>query len=195
MKKIIIVIILLMVLTGCTKEPIEYAGSEYIPYEQIDFAGISINETDPDYIFLKNAEFFADRGVSYDGHTPDEIYAWRRLFEKDNALDYFYKLESEANNEGKLYALCGLYYLDYHNYPYLMEKYRLTDETVTYFSGCIWSENYSIRELIKSDEKSAVRLNDNKDTIWAWLERNGTGSFCMDFYGGSIPASVKELSE
>jgi len=187
MKRTIITILLFLLLTGCSKDQI-------IPYEQIDFAAINIDETDRDYEFLKNAPFFANGGVSYSGRIPDEIYAWGRLMKKTNALDYFYKLESEANNEGKLYALCGLYYLDNENYDYLMKKYGSTDEKVSYMSGCVRYEGYSINELIKCNGKSVVRLKNNEDTVEDWLERNKRSSFAIDFYGGSIPYLVMKYA-
>lgn len=189
MKRISILIIAwlsIFFLIACSKE--------YTPYDEIDFASIKIDETDIDYLCIKNAMFFAESGVGYAGEIPDEIYAFGRLIKKENALDYFYKLESEADNEGKLYALCGIYYLDYNNYYYLMEKYGSSEETVSYMAGCIWMEDYPINELIKRDDNGVVRLENNTDTIDKWLKRNSTTSFIEDFYGGSIPNMVMQNS-
>lgn len=149
-----------------------------------------------DYIRLKNAPFFAYGNVGYAGETPKEHYAFRRLLNKENALYYFSKLERSANNEGKLYALCGLYYLDYDSYGNLMEKYGSSDEMVRFMSGCIISDE-PISEIIKNDDRDgtpAVRLRDKEDTIEAWFGRNNfdrKNGYIVDFYGGSIPYLVK----
>ena len=119
-------------------------------HENSAYAVITIDETDQDYLTLKNARVFAVSGVSDGGKIiPEEIHAFARLFENENAVDYFYKLELEANNQGKLYALCGLFYLDYDYYMYLLyTQYCLTDEMITYAGGCILLENWPISELI-----------------------------------------------
>lgn len=189
MKKIVLVLFILF-LTGCSKA--------YVPYEKIDFTSINIDEKDSDYLCLKNAPFFAYSGVGYAGLIPEELYAFDRLMEKENALDYFHKLESEANNQGKLYALCGLYYLDYDNYAYLMEKYGASEEYVEYMEGCLWQEA-RINEIIKCEDEDGmpvVRFKDNQDTMDAWYERNApTEGYLLDFYGGSIPFFAKYCSE
>jgi len=93
-KKIIIVFIFAtFLLSGCSEN---VQTIEYIPYEQIDFDAIIIDETDPDYVLLKNAEHFAYSGVGLANQISEEIYAYVRIMEKENARDYFYKLEREA---------------------------------------------------------------------------------------------------
>ena len=191
MKKVfLLVFALLITLTAC--------ATTQTSNSKTDISLKNINEKDSDYICLKNAAFFADGGVGEAGQIPNEIFAFGRLFKKENASDYFIKLESEAGNAGKLYALCGLYYLDYSNYNYLMEKYCSDAETVTYMQGCIMSE-YKMSEIIKregADGSPVVRLKNNKDTLNAWCARNPTADgFTMDFYGGAIPYSVRNLSE
>ena len=162
-------------------------------YEDIDFSAIIIDEADPDYVLLKNAEYFAYGGIGAAGIIPEEKYAFKRIFKKENALDFFYKLEAEGNNQGKLYALCGLFYYDYGSYPYLMEKYGKSEETVEFFFGCSRGE-CPISELIKSDQRKAIRLKDNRDTISEWCRRHRTDSYFVDFYGGAIPEMVNSGS-
>ena len=152
---------------------------------------IQIDEGDPDYIYLKNAPIFASGGVGYSNENPEATDAFGRLFQKDDALNYFLKLEAVANYEGKLYALCGLFYLDYDNWGNYMKKYERITKRITYFPDTTGIENYPVNKIITSDEINVVRLEDCEDTIQAWRERNGiSGSYYLDFYGGSIPERV-----
>lgn len=186
MKKPIFIFALMfsvILIAGCAKK--------HIPYDQIDFDAIEIDETNSDYLCLKDASFFTDGYVGVAAEMPKEIYAFGRLVRYRNALDYFYKLEQEASNQGILYALCGLYYLDYDNYPFLMEKYGSYEDTVTMMFGCIQYE-WRFNDVIKID--GAVRLNNNKDTVDKWLLRNPTDDYMLDFYGGGFPNSVMELA-
>ena len=218
MKKGVLFMVLLF-LTGCsycamqtgnaperaTSESAEASHSEtdtpsesnHTPYEEVDMSSIIVDETDADYIFLRDyVEFFTYGPIGEAAVMPDGLEAFGRIFAKENALDYFYKLESEAENEGKLYALCGLYYLDYANYPYLMEKYGSSVEVVTYMAGCEIMKR-RIEELIKIGDEAdlpVVRLIDNEDTYDAWRERNpSVASYMLDFFGGGIPDSVRYM--
>ena len=152
---------------------------------------IQIDEADPDYVYLKNAPIFATNGVGYNNKSPEATYAFGRIYQREDALNYFLKLEAEANYEGKLYALCGLFYLDYENWGSYMEKYESLTKVVSYSSDTTIIENYPVNEIIKSDEINAVRLEDCNDTIQGWKQRSGVSdSYHLDFYGGSIPEVV-----
>jgi len=171
----------------------ESAAEGFTPYNEIDFLSIKIDETEPDYLCLKNAPYFAYGPVGLTSKIPAEFYAFGRLLKKENALDYFYKLEQEANNQGILYALCGIYYLDYHNYAILIEKYSASDGTITVMSAdTMWNNQYIRGFMVNA---GAVRLKNNQDTVEKWLKRNFTHSFAVDFYGGAIPCLIKEYSE
>jgi len=110
-KKVIIAMLLLVIFlfSGSAKY---YWFCEKV-HEDKDIAAIKIDEANPNYLTLKNTSIFAPGAISDRGIIPEEIRAFGKIFEKENAVNYFYKLEFEANNQGKLYALCGLFYLDY----------------------------------------------------------------------------------
>ncbi|MCL2637253.1 MAG: hypothetical protein FWD48_02680 [Oscillospiraceae bacterium] len=188
MRKVALLLALCVVLAGCG-DSFEITFNERTR-EDIDFENIIIDETDPDYILLLEAEFFAWGGVGYAGSTPVYHYSFKRLFEKENALDYFYMLESNANNQGKLYALCALFYLDYDFFYTLIEEYSETDEEVTFMSGCSMIIGYEMNDLIRTDGRGMVRLRNNDDTTDDWLKRNFRKSFGVDFYGGGIPCML-----
>lgn len=127
-----------------------------------------------------NAELFTD------GHKP-WVRAVGKLIVCKNAKDYFIQLEQDATLEGKLYALCGLYYLDYSNYNTYLEKY-INDSSEVQWWGSI--NSIPVKELIKVD--GAVRLKNLNETISKWLKRTRTDvmKISLDFYGGGIPESV-----
>ena len=99
-----------------------------------------INKKDKNYILLKKAKFFATGGVGIVGEKPDEIEAFAQMIRYSDAKNYFVKLEEEANNEGKLYALCGLYFLDKEYYYAILDNYMSSKDKVTTMGGCIQQE-------------------------------------------------------
>ena len=168
--------------------------SGHVLYENIDISAIVIDETDADYVFLRDeVENFAYMGWGEIGHIREGLDAFRAIFEKENALDYFYRLETDAKYEGKLYALCGLYFLDHMNYPYLMEKYgSMVDVEVNFAEAGVM--RIPISEIIRREDSEypVVRLQGAEDTLNAWFERNPTvNSHEVDFYGGGIPYIVR----
>ena len=157
-----------------------------------------INISNPDYLLLSNAEFFACDGVGYGTDIPAEIFALRRLVWLKNGRDYCIMLEKYGNNQGKLYALCGLYYLDYPYYTQLMEKYVQNSEEVVSWVGCVVM-TYTVKDIVLyqmqpyDDGAVLVRLANNTESLDNWLAKNDTpNGFIVDFYGGGIPAHVGE---
>ena len=152
-----------------------------------------IDENNADYQTLLNSRFFSYGGVSESGEIPEEVKAFNRLLEENNAYSYFVDLEQNANNEGKLYALCGIYHTDFKLYQSLMEIYIQNEEPVNTMGGCMFSTE-AVKEVIICDEDMAkahgctiVRLKDNKENFDKWMEENEVESFIPDFYGGGIP--------
>ena len=121
--------------------------------------------SDPDCQRLLNAPYFADGVVGEGGEIPEEIYALNRLVKKTNARQYLYKLAKEAGNEGKMYALCGLYDLDQAYFFARVGTYRISDETVVFMAGCIRMNEYPVRKLME------------------------------DFANGVIPARIKQYGQ
>jgi hypothetical protein len=145
-----------------------------------------------DYKVLLNAESFSDGGTGVSGTPTAETVAFKHIFFSENAGKTFDLLLANANFEGKLYALCGLYFYDFQKYKTYMEKYLNFNDRVTYFAGCL-QEEIKISELIKDNDKDVVRLISNSQTIEAWInENNAHNGYSVDFYGGAIPQSLKE---
>lgn len=169
-----------------------------ISYSDVDLTLIAFNSVEFDedcmaaYDLLLNADTFSHGSVGYGGQTPDEIYAWGKLLICKNAKDIFIQLEREATIEGKMYALCGLYYLDYENYNTYISKYINSSANIYTLDGCIGIEK-SVNELIKID--GAIYLKGINDTLIKWMNRNHINEGFIDFYGGAIPHSVLDCSK
>ena len=154
-----------------------------------------IDEKNADYQTLLHAEFFAYGGVGYSGDLPNEMKALWRLYKEPNARDYFVRLEQEANNEGKLYALCGIYHTDFKLYQVLMENYIQNEEWVKRQDGCIFSEEmikesilFEGKHLTEKERNRIVRLKDHQESLDEWFKQNDAyESFYVDFYGGAVP--------
>lgn len=149
-----------------------------------------------DYETLLHARDFSYGATGAGGEMSKTTKAYQRLFSSKNAKAYFTMLEAEGNSQSKLYALCALYYLDYGYYKMLMERYKNATEEVSLLSGCLGNQDKMCR-IIKREEDSQgfqlVRLSGPDDTIDAWRARNGGAStISVDFYGGGIPALMRE---
>lgn len=103
------------------------------------------------YSTLVQATCFSYGGLGYSGTTIDDRYAaFYTLYSSSDALNYFKGMEKEGTNEGKLFALCGLYLLDKEYYNSVAEKYLSREEPVMYQSGCLrWEDK--LCDIIKSD--------------------------------------------
>ena len=189
---IILSSITLLIFSFVIYKNIFYRPSDYkiaIDYQpNIDYESIIIDRENPDFQLLAGASFFDCRHPFANIH--DEINTFGRLYQDSNALNYFYILEVEASIEGKLFALCALYFLDYDYFRYRIEYYALSEDYVNIY----YRNNplFRLKDVIKSNSKDAVRLRNNEDTISDWLKRNFTRSFTVDFYGGSIPNRLME---
>ncbi|MEJ2665037.1 MAG: hypothetical protein P8107_13515 [Spirochaetia bacterium] len=142
-----------------------------------------------DYRILKKAEYFATGGIGYSGEAPEAIIAFKHIFNSKNAKEQFIALLSEATYEGRLYALCGLYYHDYKRYAEEINLYKNSVIEIQLFSGCERFKD-SIKNIIEKQNKSTVRLKDNKQSIEEWAEEyhvDLSEGFEIDFIGGGIP--------
>ncbi|MEJ2031654.1 MAG: hypothetical protein P8Y63_01125 [Deltaproteobacteria bacterium] len=155
-------------------------------------AGDKKTESCDYYKVLLNAKSFSVGGTSYAGTPTKETIAFKHIFFSKNADEQFKKLLENANLEGKLYALSGLYFYDSCAYKKTVEKFLGIDDAVTVFSGCILNK-IKIKELIKRESENVVRLSNNRETIEEWQNKNhAMNGFSVDFYGGGYPQLLKE---
>ena len=143
-----------------------------------------------DYGMLKNAKVFSYGPVGYGGIISEESNAFGRIYRSSNARTFFIRLEKEATMEGKLYALCGIYFYDDTLYQKLLARYETMNTEVCVQVGCALMD-YAVSKLVKEPRDNVVRLKSNNDTIDHWLFRNNkTGGYLVDFYGGGIPSNL-----
>ena len=133
-RSILILFASFLLLAGCSNTENSILGAQNT---EAPGASDPIDENDADYQALLSPDFFAYGPVGYSGMLPDEIASLKCLLEKPNARLYFSALEQKADNEGKLYALCGLYHTDFELYKSLVESYAQNDESAKLMSGCI----------------------------------------------------------
>lgn len=180
--------VLLILFTSCTTQPVTNIETKS---SSVPTKTPVINESDENYKILMETGMFAIDAIGENGAIPKELKAFGKLYTKDNAKEYFIDLEKNATLEGKLYALCGLYYLDNSYFYEVIEKYKTMKSKVFCMFGCLMHE-FKVYGLIENDkDNNVVRLFDTNDTIEAWRKRNNIDSVMYDFIGGGYPYTVR----
>ena len=147
-----------------------------------------------DYSILEKANGFSFGGVGISGGSSDATIAFKHIFNSDKAGDVFDKLLIEATYEGRLYALCAMFYLDHDKYMETIKAYEDTTTNIVIWDGCTQTE-VPLCSIIKKNDGIIVRLRDNKQSIDEWMKDRGIGfgdTFDIDFYGGGIPVMLSE---
>ena len=75
-------------------------------------------------------------GIGEANEVPQQVIAFKELYFGENVKDYFLRLENEGTDAGKLYALCGLYYLDKRTFDRLTKKHQHNTILIPGFEGC-----------------------------------------------------------
>lgn len=174
MKRLFAVLMLCLLMAGCGPAP--------TPQELID-------ESNANYRLLLATDCFY-YNVAAGSDIPAEISAFSALFAHEDSWAYFMVLEEQGGPAGQLYALCGLYYLDYEYYRERIDSY-CTDERQVLMdnAGIRWTtpvKSIILREALEEGDV-VVRLDDNTVTLESWLQEQQPTSYILDFYGGGIP--------
>lgn len=127
-----------------------------------------------------------------DGSTPTVIYAFRTLLASSQADAAFKELLLEATQEGKIYALCGVYHTDPIHFEKVVQLYRNSDEPVNALFGCI-SYTMTMGEIVeKKDGPAAVRRRDRKQTFETWRKEMLEKKLGLDVLNGGWPSFLAE---
>lgn len=127
-----------------------------------------------------------------EGSTPTVIYAFRTLLAASQADAAFKELLLEATQEGKIYALCGVYHTDPIHFEKVVQLYRNSDEPVNALFGCI-SYTMTVGEIVeKKDGPAAVRRRDRKQTFEAWRKEMLAKKLGLDVLNGGWPSFLAE---
>lgn len=143
---------------------------------------------------LKDTSMFADPFVGIAASPSQEVVAFVTILNDENAVVAFRDLYATAKRpEGKLYGLCGLWYVDQAAFKRGVDQLRGSTTTVQKVSGCIVG-TAAVGGLIRANMPGRVVLNDPNDTIDAWVKRQPQQptNYVLDIEGGGIPFMMGE---
>lgn len=144
------------------------------------------------YTVLAETPEFCGLLVGASGSTPTVVYAFRTLLASPQADAAFKELLLEATQEGRIYALCGLYHTDPIHFEKVVQMYRTSDEPVNALFGCI-SYTMTVGEIVeKKDGPAAVRRRDRKQSFEVWRKEMQSKNLGLDVIGGGWPSFLAE---
>ncbi len=143
---------------------------------------------------LARTDRFTDLGIGAGLERPVEVDAMRVLFrepEADAAFKFLLGRETRrewrSTREGRMFALCGLWYTDPD--AFRGEAERLLEEEggggVRTFFGCLMSEDTTVADLVRHPGDDPVaRLKDRRQSIREWREETEVEGAAYDIEGG-----------
>lgn len=140
---------------------------------------------------LKGAPTFSSTAVGIAAVTPGEVFAFRDLLDEPKADEAFKVLLKEATPEGKLYAVCALWFTDPEEFQTQVKRLKDTTMKVNHVEGCERGEE-RVSRLLWSSEAGAVRLKDNRQTIKEWLKANKPANLFYDIGGGAWSSLLRD---
>ena len=119
---------------------------------------------------------------------PKLVAAYRVLLEEEKRVEALKLLLEKATIAGQLYALSGLYDTDYNFFLSAVEKYKVSDQSVYTFSGCLIREK-QVREIVFLDNPNTVRLSSPTQSFEEWLKKAkvNINKVMVDISGGGYP--------
>ena len=108
--------------------------------------------SDDPFEMLEHTKVFVWQGVGYAPTARPEILALKKLCEQPDSKTILLQLFDTADIAGKLYALCGLYFLDNSGYYEKIETLRETDIMIWTGSGCRFFRIKASKILFPEDQ-------------------------------------------
>jgi hypothetical protein len=121
------------------------------------------------------------------GPISDSINAFRRLVKAKDAKEIFSNLLNEANPEGQLYALCGLFFTDKDAFQSALVTYENSAQKLYRQEGCSTFTG-TVGELIHSQRGGVILVNAGESTN-RWFSEHPEyrqGGFATDIAGGGF---------
>lgn len=148
-------------------------------------------EMRPHYDILLNTESFGGT-FGFGPEVPGNTMAFRALVEMPDAGAVFRDLLEKATPEGRMYALCGLWYTDHDSFLTAAEELKGSCDQVMIQSGDMFYP-MAVASVIESPDSSVVRLDHIGQTPEEWLRENSLcdGSFITDMIGGGWPSLLR----
>lgn len=130
---------------------------------------------------LLAARSFDDVAVGYAGETPATVLAYRKLFRARDGVDRFRKVVEQGTPAGKLYGLCGLFFLDPGAFNQQLAQLERSRAPVVRRDGCIASKT-TVHDVLTRDERAPLMPRTIAFAQWPearpeWLDLAG-GSTC-----------------
>lgn len=130
---------------------------------------------------LVATESFNDAAIGYGGVTPPNVYAFRALLRAADGLERFERVLERGSPAGKLYALCGLFFMDQVAFDKGLTRFRVSGAPVNRMDGCMQTTT-TMREALTRDERAPLMSHDGTAGRWTapypeHLDIAG-GSFC-----------------
>lgn len=148
---------LIVVLSGCSTQS---GPSSSTPTPAID-------ESNVNYQLLLMVEQFSIGPVS--PPMPDETVwdysphaAYMNLYSLSDAKEYFHLLEENGNPQGRLYAMCGLFYLDRQFYDDNIKLYADIEEVVVIADGDVFI-SMSVGDVVKGESPCPYNFTNGED--------------------------------
>jgi hypothetical protein len=151
----------------------------------------STYETKKSFTLLKNVNYFCIDGSQNDDKRTDALHAYKVLFNSKNGEKHFLQLLEEASIEGRLYALCGLYYKNHEYYKKTLGNFVNKKIIYNRLAGGR-QEADTIANIIKIKSEDVVQLSSTSQTLTEWRGQSNDSSYVLDFAGGGIPAALRE---
>lgn len=138
---------------------------------------------------ISHTQRFTDGAIGDGGETPAEVSALRVLIQDPGAAPALRRIYAEGSTGAKLYALCGMWFVDRSAFTQHVHELAAHTGTVEYQSGCMIDERQAVADLVRSDRAHVVRLRGPDQRVKDWARQAGMleGGYWLDIEGGGIP--------
>lgn len=144
---------------------------------------------------LLSAHRFESTRVGRELQFSKFVEAYRVLLEEEKRVEALKLLLEKATIAGQLYALSGLFDSDYDFFLSAVEKYKVSNESVSTISGCV-GRYRQVREIVFLDNPNTVRLSSPTQSFEEWLKQAkvNVNEVTVDISGGGYPMAFRGKS-
>ena len=130
------------------------------------------------YQVLVRAQVFTFGGVGYGSMITPEEKAFHALFGTGNSRPWFKRLLKDANSEGQMYALYGLYLEDRDAFKQEVARLSTNDGLPSHWEGFTFLEKGQVRVA-----HGCIFFQQSKQSVVAAIKN---GDFDLAFQAGSL---------
>jgi hypothetical protein len=137
---------------------------------------------------LRTAESFESAHIGYAGVVSDYVRAFRTVLAQPRAAELFRELFATSTMAGRLYALCGLYFVDPSAFAAGTADLAANHGAVATMNGCIRGDE-TVADVVRSSREDRMRIAKGQ-TLDDWFASHRPGA--GDIAGGYTPLSFLE---